>query len=294
MKTAIIAAAVALTTTAAFAQTNSPDYYRGYNDGYQFGAIPFQQLGARNENAWIQTKIDRFAGAAYTRATGEDLSAVSGAGQKTRRLNSALIDALDARDSAQSALATAQASLATAVSDAKARAHANSTTESRESAADGDTSVFFSSILPGAKIAMEHGVMNPLASSTFSNYEINHSDGATDVTYSTVNGAMVSDTDLGSIASDAAASNHYIVDPSGNAARYAVGVSGTVYTNLNTSFTNSQLSDIEDAGYSFSGVASAIDAMIEDAVQESYDEGYKDGYRDGYDEGFKDGINYVN
>ena len=275
MKTAIIAAAVALTTTAAFAQTNSPDYYRGYNDGYQFGAIPFQQLGARNENAWIQTKIDRFAGAAYTRATGEDLSAVSGAGQKTRRLNSALVDALDARDAAQAALAAVDIT-----SDNEAVVNGVRNSVSAEFDAE------WASDETWLNLQFANGTVS--GGRLFGAYNGTYSDGSTDVTYSTVNGAMVSNTDLGSIASDAAASNHYVVDPSGNAARYAVGVSGTVYTNLNTSLTSSQLTDIEDAGYSFRGVASAIDSVIEDAIQESYDEGYKAGYEDGYQAGYRD------
>jgi len=250
---------------------------RGYSDGFSAGSVVGEARGAAAKHAENTAKVHRFAGDAYTRATG--IALYGGVGRASRNLAAAL-DAQGAEIARLNGVITDQRDLAAqAVRDARRAGHG------RKFNAEGALVGQFRILDEGG-----HALDSALARTNLGTHRYNMRGGSYTGTFGQ-SGAN-NDTMLEFIVRDSNNTGRFAVDPDGNLVR-SISHNGTVYRHLNMLSVTEELM-FEDLGYSFTGIRSSIEAVVEDALEDAfdagYDEGYRDGYRDGYKEGYFDGV----
>lgn len=288
MKKILAIAAVAATMTG----ISSAAHASSFADGLRslFGSGPAQEVsfnagydaGAHDKHIENTEKVHRFAGDAYTRATGIGL--YGGVGRASRNLAAALdaqgatIDALEATIAGEAGR-TAVAVTA-GIEAAKDRARG------RVSAGQ-----HYKTNLLGI-IADFYGLDSDIAHLNSGTYTYDNTAPASVGTL-----PYDSPDSYGLRGITAAAGDEFFITPDGNLVAHAV-INGVTYA-AGSNLHQLDVDILEAAGYNLDAsdvrvtIRSAVSDALESAWADGYDEGYADGYNDGYAVGFADGVSSV-
>ena len=249
---------------------------RGYSDGFSAGSVVGEARGAAAKHAENTAKVHRFAGDAYTRATG--IALYGGVGRASRNLAAAL-DAQGAEITRLNGVITDQQDLAAqAVVDARRAGY-------------GDWYNAERTLVGQFRILDEggHALDSSLARTNLGTHRYND-------TAPVSAGTMPYDSpnSYGLRGITSAASDEFFVSPNGDLVAN-VTINGVVY-GAGSNLHQLDIDAIEDAGYTVSTtqvrsvIRTVVSTAIKSAWSDGYDEGYRDGYRDGYKEGYFDGV----
>ena len=290
MKKIIAIAAVAATmvgvSSAAHATTSLFDIIRQANNGSISGSSAAilgystgWNLGSAAKHAENTAKVHRFAGDAYTRATG--IALYGGVGRASRNLAAALdaqgaeIDLLDAEmrrfrsyhgilDGAFRAEGIS--GTPSSVADVQARLQAYQRADNAAAIASARAAALAAGPASNARGASYD--------QSGGNYEVSGGVG-----------------ELGELVVNAASSGAYQINPDGTPVTTFTTPDGrTLRFSTYDDWSYADQDAAWDAGFRDRGIGDALEEVIEDALESAFDAGYDEGYADGYADGFADGV----